>query len=59
MLHGWATKTTKRYCFAEQVDFKNMETIYWTCGGVVNMVKKRYIIAEIIVPDHRLLNLNY
>ena len=19
---------------------KNMETIYWTCGGVVNMVKK-------------------
>ena len=34
---------------------KNMETIYCTCGGVVNMVKKRYtIIAEIIVPPKRL-----
>ena len=38
---------------------KNMETIYWTCGGVVNMDKKRYNIAKIIVPDHGLLNPYY
>ena len=25
----------------ESVDAKNMETIYWTCGGVVNMVKNQ------------------
>ena len=31
------------FAFSAKMDKQNMETIYWTCGGVVNMVKNKMV----------------